>query len=53
MKQGNIDVIVLQEINLTKGIHIHYGAGYEVWAMKEESRHRGGFPVVWREEAGW
>ena len=53
LKKGNVDVGVLQEKNITKGIHTSYGAGHVVWEMEAESRHWGVVVVVWREEAGW
>ena len=30
LKQGNIGIIVLQETNLTEGIHNYYSLGYKV-----------------------
>ena len=53
MKQGNLDVGVLQETKLTEVIHTRYGAGYAIWATEAESRYRGGVAVVWSEATGW
>ena len=39
MKQGNVDMGLLQEINLTKGIYNQYGADYAVWETEVGSRH--------------
>ena len=35
------------------GIHTGCGAGYAIWVTEEESRHREGVAVVWREGVGW
>ena len=32
LKQGNVNVGMLQETKLTKVIHTHHSAGYSVWA---------------------
>ena len=53
LQQGNVDVGVLQETNITKGIHTCYGAGYSVRETQAESRHMGGAEVVWIEKVGW
>ena len=31
LQQGHVDVRVLQETKLTRGIHTRYGEGYSVW----------------------
>ena len=36
--QGKFVIRVLQETNLTGGIHMCYIAGYKVWTAEEESR---------------
>ena len=42
MKQGNVDVGVLQETNLTDGIHAHQGEGYAVWETISGDQALGG-----------
>ena len=46
LKQGNIDVGVLQETNIMDGIHARNGVGYTVCYMGAEIRHRGGIMMV-------
>ena len=41
LHQGKLDVGVLQETKLTQGVHMHYGAGYYIWATHAESIHWG------------
>ena len=53
IQQGNFRIEVLQETNITRGVHTQYSAGYQVWAMEAESRHWGGIAVIWIEEAVW
>ena len=53
LQQRNVGIGVLQETNLTGGIHTRYIAGHKLWATEADSRHRGGIAIVWREEAGW
>ena len=53
LQLGKVDVKFLQETNLTKGIHTHHRAGYTLWDMKVDIRHRGGVAVARREKAGW
>ena len=53
LKQGNVEVRVLQETRLMDGIHAHHRAGYAVCATVAESRHWGEVTVVQREDAGW
>ena len=53
MKQGDVDVGVLQETKLADVIHAQHGSGYAVWASEEEIRHNGGITVVWWEDARW
>ena len=52
LKQGNINVGILKETKITKGIHMCYGAGYAVLKTEAESKHQEGVVVVWREEVG-
>ena len=52
LRQGNVDVGVLQETKLTDEIHMRQGEGYSVLTTAAEIRHRGGVAVVWREDAG-
>ena len=52
LKQVNVDVSVLQERNLTNGIHARQGAGYAVWEIEAGSRHQGVIALVWREDSG-
>ena len=44
-RQFGIDV--LQEKNLTGGIHTRYITGYKVWGKDAERSHRGGISIVW------
>ena len=53
LQQRNVDVGVLQETKIPKGIHMRYGSGYTVCATQSEIRHQGGVAVAWREKAGW
>ena len=46
LKQGNVEVGVLQEMKLKKGIHTRYGVGYAVWETEADSRHWGIFAVI-------
>ena len=50
LRQGNVDVGILQETKLTDRIHERQGEGYYVWATEAERRHRGRILVVWRED---
>ena len=50
LQQGNVDVGVLQETNIAKGIYTPYGTGYAVWATQADIRHRGGGGSQWRGE---
>ena len=52
MNQGNVEVRVLQETNLTKGIHTWYGVEYSIWYTEAESRQLGGVVVFCREAVG-
>ena len=47
LHQENMNVVFLQETNLTQGIQTWHGAGYNVWETEEESWNRGGVAVVW------
>ena len=42
----NIGIGFLQEEILTKRIHTHYSAGYNVWATEVEIRHQGGIAII-------
>ena len=42
MKQGNVDVGVLQETKLTDGIHVQKGEGYAVWETISREQASGG-----------
>ena len=42
LKQGNVDMGVLQETKLKDGIHARQGSEYAVWETDAESRHWGG-----------
>ena len=53
LQKRNVKIGVLQETNLTKGIHTHYRAFCKVWVAEAENRHRGGIIIIWREESGW
>ena len=41
LRQGNVDMGILQETKLTDGIHARQGEGYSVWVTEAESRQRG------------
>ena len=53
LQQGNVDVGVLQETKLTRGVHTRYGDGYSVWEKYMESRHQRIVAVAWKDKAGW
>ena len=53
LRQGQIEIGVLQEMKLTGGIHTRCTSGYKVWLTQAENRHWGGISIIWREEAGW
>ena len=53
LRQGNVDVGVLQETKLTDGIHARQGEGYYVWATEAERRHQWRISVFWSEDAEW
>ena len=53
LRQGNIKIRVLQEMKLTRGIHMRRSSGYTVWETEVESRHQGGIVIVWREADVW
>ena len=53
LRQGNVDVGVLQETKLTDSIHVCQVEGYFLWVTKAENRHWGVVAVVWREDARW
>ena len=53
LQQGNVDIRVLQDTKLTRGIHMRYGAGYSVLVTHAEIIHWGGVAAVWMEKAGW
>ena len=50
---GNFGFGIIQEKILTNRIHMHYGAGYSVWATEEESCHRGGGGCGGGARGGW
>ena len=45
-RQGNDGEGILQEENLTDGIHMIFEAGYYLLATEAESLHQGGIAVV-------
>ena len=53
LHKGNVWIVILQEKNITGGIHKRYSAGYMVWATEAESSHRRWIAIIWSEEAGW
>ena len=53
LQKGNVRIGVLQEKKLMGDIHMHYNAGYKVWAMEAEIRHKDGITIVRQEETGW
>ena len=46
LKQGNIDVGILQEMKMKDGIHPRQGSGYTVWETAACIRHREVVAVV-------
>ena len=46
LRQGNVDVGVLQETKLTYRIHIRQGEGYSICVIEAEIRNQGGISVV-------
>ena len=53
LQKGNVRIGVLQEKKLMGDIHMHYNAGYKVWAMEAKNGHKGGIAIICQEEAGW
>ena len=53
LQQGNVDILILQETNMTAGIHMRYSSVYRVWMAEAEVHNRGMITVFCREEAGW
>ena len=53
LRQGNVDVGVLQDTKLEYGIHVQQGERYSVWATEADIRHQGGISIVLRKDAGW
>ena len=53
LRQGNVDVGILQETKLKDRIHERQGEGYSVWATEAERRHQWRISVFWSEDAEW
>ena len=53
LKQGNVDMGVQQETNITDGIHARQLVRYHVWETEAESRHWVGIELVWGGDARW
>ena len=47
MSQANLDLVSLQETNITDGIFTHRSTGYSVVAMDAPIRHSGGMAVIY------
>ena len=47
LQKGNAGIDVLQETNLTGGIHTHCRSGYKVWTTEAEIIQRGRIAIFW------
>ena len=52
LKEGNVDMGVLHDKNLTDGIHARQVEGYTVCLTAAEIRYQVGLLLVWSEDAG-
>jgi len=50
LRSANVDIAVLQETKLTRGIYTRQTAGYRIVATDAQSCAQGGVAVCWREE---
>ena len=53
MQQMNLDIGILTETKLTRGIHTRWSSGYHVVATEARSEHQGGVALVYRDSSHW
>ena len=41
LQQGNVRVGILQETDITEGLHTRYSVDYFIWVTEAENRHGG------------